>query len=294
MKRLLRGCAIAGLLVAPAAQAQEGAAVFKPVGGWTADYGEDYCRLIRTFSDGTNEVSLALERTQPGSPIRLIIVGDGIKTFRSAEEIGYSFTPEGTSAKTRFVRSETGDGQQYLNLDPVTLAPFVFTPGAPYDRDAEQATARGINGLALSEGLSDPVRFELGSLRGVIAEMQKCADGLLTVWGLDAETHKTLTVSAILNPVSGGVLPQGTVPFTEFAKLSGGANEVRVLVGADGKPTACTIYLPSLSETLNQRICNLVVEKATFQPAKDANGQAMASFWMGSPLFLGPPFPGGR
>ena len=130
--------------------------------------------------------------------------------------------------------------------------------------------------------------------RAPIAAMQACADDLLKVWGLDPEKHKTMTSAVILNPDSNGVLPQGTIPFGEFGKLGGGANQVRVLVGADGKPTSCVIYSPTLSQQLNQRICNLVMNKATFQPAKDAEGQAMTSYWMGSPMFLGPPFPGGR
>ena len=97
MKKVLLGCAVVGMLASTTAQAQDGAA-FRPVGGWTADYGEDYCRLIRTFSNGNDEVSLALERTQPGSPMRLIMVGDGIKTFRGADQIGFSFTPGGNAA----------------------------------------------------------------------------------------------------------------------------------------------------------------------------------------------------
>jgi hypothetical protein len=97
----------------------------------------------------------------------------------------------------------------------------------------------------------------------------------------------------MLAPGGDPVLPQGTIPFGEFGKLGGGANQVRLTIGADGKPTACTIYSPTLSQSLNERICSLAM-KATFQPAKDAAGQPMASFWMGSPMVLGPPFPGRR
>ena len=297
MKKLLWSGALASLLVSPVAQAQDGASVFKPTGAWTADFGDDYCRLIRTFSNGRDEVSLAFERTQPGAPVRLIFVGDGIKTFRGADEIGYSFQPGGASAKSRYVRSETTDGKQYLNFDPVTLTPMAFTPGAPppkYDRAAEQEAARGVTGLALTEGLTDAVRFETGSLRAPIATMQTCADDLLKVWGLDVDKHKALTSGAIPNPAPGGVLPQGTIPFTEMAKFRGGANQVRLLVGADGKPSACTIYSPSLAKALNDKICGMIMDKATFQPAKDADGQAIASYWMGSPMAFGPPFGGGR
>jgi hypothetical protein len=296
MHKLLLGCAVIGLLGAPVAQAQE-AAVFRPIGGWTADFGDDYCRLVRTFSDGKDEVSLALQRTQPGSFVQLLFVGDGIKTFRGADQIGYAFQPSSSARETRYVRSETTDGKQFLSTEALTLTPFAFTPGAPpppYSRAAELEAARGINAVALDKGLTDPVRFETGSLRAPIEVMQACADDLLVVWGLDVEKHKTMTAGPIPNPAPGGVLPQGTIPFSEFGKLGGGANQIRLLIGADGKPTSCAIHSPSLSETLNQRICGLIMEKATFQPAKDAAGQAMASFWMGPPMALGAPFGGRR
>ena len=93
----------------------------------------------------------------------------------------------------------------------------------------------------LTEGLVSPVRVETGSLRAAIEALQACADDLLTVWGLDAEKHKTMTAPPIMNPNPDGVLPQGTVPFSEFGKFSGGANQVRLLIGADGKVTACAI-----------------------------------------------------
>jgi len=303
MKGMLSWVAAASLLAAPAAQAQE-EAVFRPAGNWTADYGDDYCRLIRNFTDGTREVSLALERLQPGPDVRLIVVGEGLRPFRGADEIAYQFLPSGSSGKTRYVRSETPDGKQFVSFEPVTLAPRpAFTPPAPgtppapppmYSRTDEQTAARAITGFALTEGLISPVRVETGSLRAPIGALQDCADDLLKVWGLDADKHKTMTVPPILNPNPQGVLPQGTVPFTEFGKLGGGANQVRLMVGADGKVTACAIYTPSLSQTLNDRICTLAKERASFQPAKDAAGQAMASVWMGSAMFLGPPPPGGR
>src|SRR5687768_516272 len=142
MRKLLLGCAVIGLLAAPAAQAQE-AAVFRPVGGWTADFGDDYCRLVRTFSDGKDEVSLALQRVQPGSFVQLLFVGDGIKTFRGADQIGYTFQPSGSARETRYVRFETAEGKQSLSTEALTLAPSVFTPGAPpppYSRESELET----------------------------------------------------------------------------------------------------------------------------------------------------------
>ena len=302
MKGMLCWIAAAAMVVAPAAQAQE-ATVFRPAGNWTADYGDEYCRLIRDFTDGTRTLSLALERLQPGTDIRLVAVGEGVRPFRGAEEIAYQFLPSASAGKARYVRSDTADGKQFVSFDPVTLAqPAPFTPPAPgtppapppvYSRADEQAAARGTTGFLLTEGLTSPVRVETGSLGAAVSELQKCADGLLTEWGLDAEKHKAMTAMPMLNPNPSGVLPRNTVPFDQFEKLAGGANQVRLLIGTDGKVTACTIYHPSLSQSLNDKICTLAKERASFEPAKDAAGQAMASVWMGSPMFLGPPFPGG-
>jgi hypothetical protein len=302
MKGMLCWIAAAAVVAAPAAQAQE-ETVFRADGNWTADYGDDYCRLIRNFTDGTRTMSLALERLQPGAQVRLIAVGEGMRPFRGAEQIAYQFLPSGSSGKTRYVRSETPEGKQFVSFEPVTLAqmapfapPAPGTPPAPppiYSRSDEQATARGVTGLLLTEGLISPVRIETGSLGAAVGALQACADDLLTVWGLDPEKHKTMTAMPMLVPNPDGVLPQGTIPFGEFGKFAGGANQVRLLIGADGKVTGCAIYTPSLSQTLNDKICTLATERAAFQPAKDAGGQPMASVWMGSPMFLGPPFPGG-
>jgi len=160
-------------------------------------------------------------------------------------------------------------------------------------KEREQEAARGITGFLLTGGLRSPVRVETGSLGAAVGALQACADDLLTVWGLDADKHKTMTAGPIMNFNASGVLPQGAVPLTQFSMSNGGANQVRLLIGADGKVTGCTIHTPSLNQSLNDRICSLARKRASFEPARDAVGQPMASVWMGSPMFLGPPASGG-
>jgi hypothetical protein len=300
MKKVLSLLAIAGVVCSPPALAQgDSADVYRQTGAWALDYGDDYCRLAGSFTNGKDEVGLAFQRLQPGGFTQLILIGNGVRTFRRATELGYRLAPTGGVQKARYARSETPDKKQYLGLDGVTFMSLAPAPGAPpgppvYDRQAEQAAARAITAIELSEGLTSPVRIETGSLGAPVTALQACADDLLTVWGLDAAKHKALTAPAVLNPAPNGVLPQGTIPFSEFSKFTGGANQVRLIIGADGKPASCTIYSPTLSQTLNDRICSLALERASFEPAKDADGQAMASYWMGSPMFLGPPRPGMR
>src|SRR6478609_6014362 len=116
--------AVAGILAAPLpAAAQDSQLVFKPTGQWSLDYGDDYCRLARTFSDGTDELALAIERIEPGPMARLILVSNGIKPFRTAQEIGWHFTPSDPERKSRYTRSTTADQKQFYNLGPFTIDP---------------------------------------------------------------------------------------------------------------------------------------------------------------------------
>ena len=77
MKRALSILAAGGLLLSPMAPlwAQESATVYRPAGSWTADFGDDYCRLSRNFSSGGEQLALAFERIRP--KLRLSIASKG-------------------------------------------------------------------------------------------------------------------------------------------------------------------------------------------------------------------------
>ncbi|MGV3554670.1 MAG: hypothetical protein ACO1OD_05395 [Croceibacterium sp.] len=289
----LTTAAMAAAAIAPAA-AQE-ARVYKPTGQWALDYGDDYCRLMRTFGDGKNELSLAFERIEPGPTMRMILVGDGVRIFRGAEMLGWNFSASaGSERMARYAQSKTADKKDYINFGPVTVAPFApQTPTTAYDRAAEKAAAKPFTAITVGSGLSEPIRVDTGSLEAPVGALQACADDLARSWGLDPATLPGSTPAA---PEGGGAgwLPQGTIPFEEFGRFAGGSNQVRLMVDAAGKPTSCHIHWPTLSEMTNKKVCSTLLEKARFAPAKDAQGRAMAGFWVGSPLFLGPPMPGMR
>lgn len=294
-RHFVTGLATAALVAGATAPAgAQEARVYKPAGQWALDYGDDYCRLMRSFSDGKNELSLAFERIEPGPMMRLIMVGDGIRPFRSAEELGWNFAPGGgAERKARYALSKTADKKDYYNFGPITVAALLPGPPPAYDRSAERAAAKPFSALTVSSGLTEAVKIETGSLEAPIGALQSCADDLAKTWGIDSTKLAGWTPA---QPEGGGVgwLPQGTIPFEDFGKFAGGSNQVRLMVDAAGKATSCHIHWPTLSEATNKKVCNTLMEKARFVPAKDAQGQATAGFWVGSPMFLGPPMPGGR
>jgi hypothetical protein len=297
VKGLAGLAAIAAVVSASVPATAQDARVFKPSGKWTLDYGEDYCRLLRPFSDGTSEMALAFERIQPGPWMRLVLVGQDVGTKGKAEELSWSFEPAtGPERKTRPLSSKTDENLDYLNLGPVMIAEFTPppfgsgpAPALPYDREAERVAAKQVTGIALDKGMAAPLHLETGSLESAIGALQTCADDLAKSWGLDPATLAGAT-PAVPDP-------KGTrleIPFQEFAKFAGGANQVRLMIDTAGIPTSCHIHWPSLNEATNKKICNTLMHNAKFTPAKDAGGTAIPGFWVGNPMFLTPPMPGRR
>jgi protein TonB len=78
--------------------------------------------------------------------------------------------------------------------------------------------------------------------------------------------------------------PQGWVTNEDYpaaAMRSGesGTTSFRLSVGPDGRVTDCAVTGSSGSSTLDQTACRLLMRRARFSPAKDQNGQPMASSW---------------
>ncbi len=139
-------------------------------------------------------------------PIRVIMVGNGIRMYRGSTELEYTLAPSGGQRKGPFWRSEDRRGpavpQSWRDLHgasdgvrrpsrrasgaaagaapPPPVKPGEPFPIPPYNRDAEQEYAKGVTSIALTGGVIDPVTIETGRLRSVVGALQKCSDDLLT------------------------------------------------------------------------------------------------------------------
>lgn len=299
----LAGAAACSLISGTATASEADAQVFTATGDWVIDFGDDYCRLSRNFSDGSNTLSLAFERTQPGYPSRLILVGDGLRPYRGADSLGYRFAPEQTTGATQLFEARTPEGARYYDLGPASLVPGGLQPPAfmsaadaglsetmaapTYDAAEELRHASGIEALVLAEGLYRPIELQTGNLREPIAALQACTDDLIAHWGIDARRHAN--ASRLARPV-GDVsewFPRIPLRREHYMAMSGNNLGVLVMVDAAGSPVSCEVQSLALGETVNGTLCDALMENGRFQPALDAEGEPMASYWMvDSPYLL--------
>lgn len=302
-------------------QAQEAPRVFTQTGPWSLDFGEDYCQLASVYTNGEDEIAFAMERNRAENMVRLILVGDSIRTFRAADQIGYSYLPAGSDRSAMYIKSETPDGRAYFNFGNIYIGPDPFAafvadgpagpgPGAPpadaagaapaegaafvlppYSRDAELEFARGITGIEFDEGLLRGFLLQTGSLRAPIEALQTCMDDLLNSWGLDYQKHRTMTRRPAPIGNAWEWIPRGTVGIQDFAAFGGARNPIRVMIDEAGAPTSCHVHWPSLPERKNNAICEAIMENGSFTPALDAEGQPMATYWTADYIFaLNRPF----
>ena len=292
------GIAIALAVASPASAQADAPATYGPSSDWAVDYGEDYCRLLRSFSNGDKDITLAMERIQPGPTVRIMLLGDGIGTSRRAATFGYSFTPEREGREARILQARTADGGSIYNLGTVYMAKVSESATREaqrnlrgrYSREAEKAFGESIDGVLIDGGVSEPVWLETGELGAPLEALQVCADELVQSWGLDAERHRNLRRPVIPANELGGWLPAGTIPPSDLRLLAGSQNVVRLMIDASGMPKDCAIHFPSLDAAVNQKVCASLMEKARFEPARDVSNTPIDSYWMTELIFLaGPP-----
>ena len=260
---------------------------FRPDGPWALDFGDDYCRLGRNFSDGEQTLSFALERRAPGAFAKGIVIGDSLRPYRRTMTIGVALLPEGAERELTVFNSEA-DGRKYLEFDGLSFAapPQPPTPGAPapgapppaYDPAAELAFARQITGLRLDSGMTRTVEIATGNLAAPMEALQGCIDDLVSGWGLDAAAHRQLASPALPQGEMAEWLAPGTIPRSAFADPGFARSSLRLMIGASGAISQCLAHAPGLDAAMVAQICQALQANGRYTPARQHDGTAIASF----------------
>jgi hypothetical protein len=258
-----------------------------PSSHWEADYADDNCALRREFGAGDNQVVLQLRQFAPGDGFEVTIVSRTLQRSREAPRVRFE-PDEGFFEPSDLFGLDRGElrGIQYgHSLRPIAAAPLTAPlPDWPeVERDARE---RAVTGLMVKGGFEQDVLLQTGRMAQPMNAMRACMDNLLTQWGIDPAQLRSL--SRAPKPID---LPSWSRKVQEGYPTdmvrAGRSSRVyiRLIVGADGKPSSCIPDKSSSETSFGEHACDTSMRHARFEPALDINGTPVASFYATSIIY---------
>lgn len=287
-------CSVAAV-VAQTAQGAE-TKTLKPSSPWNVDYSEHSCALKRVFGEGDDSVLLEFRQFAPGDDFNVTVASKGSGFQKRQPKVRFVSEPKPRTIEAPlYVKTDS-------ELSGVSWYDTLFS--VDYMKEEREAKARGyalppprsdaefkagegsVTGLEVAGSFEPTIFLATGAMHQPMQALRKCLDALLVHWGLDAAAHRTLSRSAWpIGEAKRSRQNKSLYPLTKLSILRSGPMKVRVMVGADGKPTGCHIELSEAPKS-EQSACERIMKIASFEPALDAAGKPIASYWVTQGLFF--------
>jgi hypothetical protein len=261
-----------------AARPDEQPLLMTPSSDWTVDYAADSCALQRTFSGGTDTASLALRQLAPGDTFEITIGSDTLSRTRGAPRIRHrpdeawfdqtfpSFVVNGDWHGVRFTDS----------LRPGLMGAGEAPPAWP--SEARDARERAVVELTVGGSFERELTLQTGGMHAPMEAMRTCLRDLVTHWGLDADAQATLSRAVVpVRQIDWARQVVEAYPVDMLRQGRDGRVPTRIIVGTDGRPTSCKAFA---EPSFEQAACASMMRYARFEPALDAGGQPIASYFV--------------
>jgi Gram-negative bacterial TonB protein C-terminal len=276
-----------------------------PSSKWELDYSDDHCRLGRQFGLGEQEMLVFFDRFGPGEEFRITVSGKLTKIFNNQVDANIQFGPDEKEQVVSFAKGSIGKNTPaIISFGKIRVeAPIVETPVIINKKGAKNnepqivskifppvSTERlaAIKYLSINSAFNRNVVFQTGPMLAPFKAFDTCVDELMTHWGIDVEKHKALMQSVIPRGYPGDWLTTYDYPVEMLRQGQPAIIEFRLNVGIDGKPTNCNIQLTTRPKEFDAAVCKALMKKARFEPALDASGQPLPSYWRSTARFALP------
>lgn len=267
------------LLSASPASANE-AAILAPASSWNVDWTDRTCTLLRTFGDAKKPDLLWIEKYAPTEWFQLNLISDDLPEFNSTTPVWLTFG-EQAPVRAGLVRSGTAkDGRRTLFVSRTSLTPSDTAP-----RDAEPAEKPN-PGLELSitqikvKVGGREIIVKTGPLYRPFLELRKCTADIVNSWGLDAAAQAKLSTGPQPKISPGAWFKNDDYPERMLGARKQALLIFRLMVDANGRPTACEVHRSFSEKEFDDLTCHRLMQRARFEPARDASGAAVASYYI--------------
>lgn len=295
MRRIVTALTVAlvGLHTAPAS-ADSRSTILEPSSNWYATLEDGSCRLARRFGERSTEHLLVFEQWGPSSEFGLIVAGPTAARFSDGRKTQLVFFDGQSPREIRPVKNDLDDygssltelaaglsstPENWLSREEISaLSEERAQSGFP-SIDAELAAQ--VQYVQLSQGNRE-LKLMTGPMSDAFSVLDQCAEQLMVSWGFDLEAQKAQSRHPrMLNEHNAAERFWANWPSDMLQERWRGAVNVRVTVNAEGEVEDCQAANLAEIQEMQEATCN-AMSGLDFDPALDAQGNPMRSFYMTS------------
>jgi hypothetical protein len=277
-------CAVVGALPASAREATR----LKPVTPWNVDYSEKSCILRRGFADAADPDILNIEQFGPSNSFQLLLFSNELRRYEQGSSIWLRLGADERSHMIGVMPGQTKDKKAFLSITRTSLAFNWAQVKEPAEEESFAPVTPAREAAITSIGVEFAGRaviFETGPLHKPFEALRKCTDNLVKSWGLDPVQQARLRTHPEPLSSPGGWITSASYPAGMLMSGKQAIVNFRLNVDDKGLPTACEVQRSYADPTFDKVTCTLIMRRARFSPALDANGKAVPSYYLNTVRF---------
>jgi len=254
-------------LAAASDQVPTPVARLQPTGRWIVDYGEAQCLAQRNYGTSGDQLILGV-RPAPNNETYELIVARSVRGPKFAEERKGSVDFGRGLIKAWLLEYQPPSSD-------LTLYQFRISAGDMHASGAPDHVVFAINGRP-------SLNFALTSVPGLLKQLEACTADLQHYWNLGGEQDGRIATSA-LGDVRKIFRPED-YPAEATYHAQTGQTQFFLLSDEKGKVAGCYLLRASGVPSLDAMGCQVILKRATFQPARDARGAPVRSTYVTPPI----------
>lgn len=264
----------------------------QPSSNWVLEYADDSCRLARSFGSDRDKVLLVVDQYTPGDSFRLMFAGRSVKPRNELRPINalLQFGPHEAEAEITVLTGTLGDEPVLFVEANQRVVPLSNSEKAALEQahsrndyleppPVDAAREKAATVIALKKVLRFDLVLETGSLGRPLAGLRDCSWDTVRTWGLDVAQQKSLTRKPHPKRPAHTWFNPDDYPIKLLRSGNEGIVTARLIVDGTGKPTSCHVQASTRPKGFDEVVCRSLLKKAQFDPARDAQGQPVPSYW---------------
>jgi hypothetical protein len=249
---------------------------------WDLSYDNNSCDLAAEFGSGEKKTILMISRNSPSDHFNITLAGKHLKYSLQTSTAEVNFLPGDSSLDATALHGTLGNmPMAFISGLRIDDRRIKFGHDAPPITPEQEAAVNKV----IIKVSGQTTALQIGPMAPLFSAMRKCTDDLVKGWGLDPAQQAALSRPA--RPVTDPRywFESEDYPLEKLIQGSGSYIQFRLDIDARGKITACKVTSAVSKADFDKVTCNLITSRGRFEPALDAEGKAIRSYYTTSVIW---------